>query len=285
MILFTPTANLPPTTALNTTDNTTFNTSTPTFYATGTDPEGDDVVYQLSFQNRWGYYQNPVSSNGITGTNAGQRRAVSFSPTITHKAKYIYNSLRVTGAPTDDLKLEIFSNGSSEPGSLLATASNTVSGTLLTTSQSIQRYDFSEPLTLSSGTTYWAVWSRTGSLDDANYFGVGGSTSASPDGQLARAWNGSAWTTATGSTGGDSDTAGGAARPANTNNAGYPGTNGTNGDGGGGGGGAGIGTSFAANIGGAGGTYGGGGGGSSATNGTAKAGGAGASGWTLIEWA
>lgn len=192
MILFTPTANLPPTTALNTTDNTTFNTSTPTFYATGTDPEGDDVVYQLSFQNRWGYYQNPVSSNGITGNNAGQKRAMSFVPTLTHKAKYVYVSARVSGAPTDDLKLEIYSNGSSQPGSLLTTASNTLPSSTLTTSLSTQRFDFSEPITLTSGTTYWAVWSRTGALDDTNYFGLGGATTTSPDGQLSRIWNGSA---------------------------------------------------------------------------------------------
>jgi len=141
-----------------------------------------------------------------------------------------------------------------------------------------------------SATTYsGSAGGAGGAVSSSPAAGSGGSSNANGAGAGGGGGSGlnssgTTWTTATGSTGGDSDTAGGAARPANTNNAGYPGTNGTNGDGGGGGGGAGIGTSFAANIGGAGGTYGGGGGGSSATNGTAKAGGAGAAGWTLIEW-
>lgn len=91
------------------------------------------------------------------------------------------------------MKLEIYSNGSSQPGSLLTTASNTLPSSTLTTSLSTQRFDFSEPITLTSGTTYWAVWSRTGALDDTNYFGLGGATTTSPDGQLSRIWNGSAW--------------------------------------------------------------------------------------------
>jgi hypothetical protein len=39
--------NQPPTVALNTPNEEVFNTATPTLEFTGTDPEGDDITYQI----------------------------------------------------------------------------------------------------------------------------------------------------------------------------------------------------------------------------------------------
>ena len=77
-----------------------------------------------------------------------------------------------TGSPTDAIQCQLYSDSSGEPGTLIDTASNTVSGAGLTGTKEIHTFLFDAGNFLNVSNGYWLVLSRTGSQDVSNYYNV-----------------------------------------------------------------------------------------------------------------
>lgn len=76
------------------------------------------------------------------------------------------------GSPADNFIISIYSDGSGSPSSLLKSADG-ISGGLLSTSFGTVTGTFSgSPITLNTGTTYWAVLSRSGSASPTDRYTV-----------------------------------------------------------------------------------------------------------------
>lgn len=97
----------------------------------------------------------------------GERVAQSFTPSIDIEATYLAVQVGKSGAPSDYLACELYSDSSGAPGALLAsggllaasvpTAPGWVWWTITTT-------------TLSAGSTYWVVVRRTGSVSSTDHW-------------------------------------------------------------------------------------------------------------------
>ena len=78
------------------------------------------------------------------------------------------------GTPTDNIQAKIYSDSSSDPGTLLATSTSYAIASL-TQGGAVQDFefkdsDFTQPLR--PGSKYWVEFSRTSSTSDTNYFNV-----------------------------------------------------------------------------------------------------------------
>ena len=71
------------------------------------------------------------------GNNTTTRIAQSFQPTVTADICAVKFQLFKTGSPTDALQCELYTNVSGVPDTIIATASNTVSGSGLTATKEI----------------------------------------------------------------------------------------------------------------------------------------------------
>lgn len=147
-------------------------------------------IYDASVGTRYHEVGGTVSLYGPTGTQEkiGQSFQVATTDTYDSIALYLYK----TSTPSDNLTIKVYS-GSIE-GTLVGT-SDTVSsvsvGSYLLASKT---FNFSTPLSLATGTTYWLVLERAGARSEVNYVGpvyVASSTYA--NGQYYQCDNGS-WT-------------------------------------------------------------------------------------------
>jgi hypothetical protein len=96
----------------------------------------------------------------------------------------------LAGTCADNLQLSLYSNSGGVPGSLLCGAA--VGDTIDENIEWVSAVP-STRVTLSTGTTYWLVVERTGSLDNTNYFGVGIDETASYARGTLYAYAGGAW--------------------------------------------------------------------------------------------
>lgn len=95
------------------------------------------------------------------------------------------------GEPTDSLRIELCSDSSGSPGTVLDSAD--IAFSTLTDSLAWVECALVATPSLAPSTTYWIVLSRTGSADPVNYGAVGWSTAAGyADGTVKR-YNGSSW--------------------------------------------------------------------------------------------
>jgi hypothetical protein len=104
-----------------------------------------------------------------------QALAQSFTPTANTSLSTVAFALRKVASPTDNLSLEIRSDSSSRPsGTVLATADNVFSGSVLSTGTSTLTnvFRFSTPVSLTAGTKYWFVVQRSGAIDAVNYYAI-----------------------------------------------------------------------------------------------------------------
>jgi hypothetical protein len=135
-----------------------------------------------------------IENPGASVTLAGPAKvAFSFTLPVTGSwtAGEVAVQVRREGLPADTLKVSLYSNGSSAPGSLLD--SITMSG--LSKRASWVTFTLSNTTTLTYGTTYWIVIERTGGNSTANYYAV----SVDEEGSgTYLVWDGSAWTSKTG---------------------------------------------------------------------------------------
>lgn len=83
--------------------------------------------------------------------------------------------LRVSGAPADNVTCSIQAdNGSGAPSGTTITngTSATIAGGTLTTAYRPSKFTWATPPTLTSGTTYWLVFKRSGANDAANFYQI-----------------------------------------------------------------------------------------------------------------
>jgi hypothetical protein len=119
--------------------------------------------------------QTIKSDYPVFGIAATIKVAQTFKPTVTFPLARFEVFLSKVGVPADQLQLQIYSDNAGVPGTLLVTADNQIQGSgLLVGFDKPTKcvFDFSFSPTLTTGTTYWAVLSRTGPTDEANFYRV-----------------------------------------------------------------------------------------------------------------
>jgi hypothetical protein len=93
--------------------------------------------------------------------------------------------------------MEVYATSGGEPtGSALYTSSTTISGTTLTASQTEQTFEFSG-VSLTGGTTYAFLLTRSGALNSSHCYIVGESSTSLYGGGAAYAYVSSVWTVRT----------------------------------------------------------------------------------------
>lgn len=119
--------------------------------------------------------ENAGVSGWIFGDGTGESKVgTTFTPSVTAPIAKFTFKLRKFGTPSDNVKVELYTNSADVPNTLLATATEQVSGTSIPAGTTFTEYDFNFPNgpTLQAETLYWIVVSRTGSLDASNYYSV-----------------------------------------------------------------------------------------------------------------
>lgn len=116
---------------------------------------------------------NEVSGNSVTATVVGQRYYQTFtlSANATWTVDAIEIQLQTVGGPLDDVKIELYSDSSGSPGSLLKSA--TVNASAIPNAMGWVRFEFDNLQQLSYGVIYGLVVSRTGAIDWDDYYLIG----------------------------------------------------------------------------------------------------------------
>lgn len=129
----------------------------------------------------------------ITLTAYGVKVAQQF--TLAHDADWtvaeVALRVRLVGAPADSLKVELCADSSGSPGTVLD--SGTLASSGITTSMDWRVVTLNNTDTISYGTDYWIVVSRTGSNDADNYYILDVDEDLGYSGGAMKLWTGSAW--------------------------------------------------------------------------------------------
>jgi hypothetical protein len=120
--------------------------------------------------------QVQTTQQNLTGSNPTQR-AESFELSGAETIGSVALKLDKVGSPVDNVQLEIQSNATDRPSTTTLRAATAISGSTLTTSQAWYEFTLTLPLSLSAGTQYWIVFSRSGGNDGVNYYRWGRSSS------------------------------------------------------------------------------------------------------------
>ncbi len=125
--------------------------------------------------------QLTVTSNETFGGTStySQKGSQSFTPLVSGQIILFQISLAKVGSPSDAIKLEIYDNNAGMPGNLLGQADANINGSSLTTDLATQYFTFSSGPVMSANVIYWVVPSRTGSLNNTNYYKIGVAADAS----------------------------------------------------------------------------------------------------------
>jgi hypothetical protein len=131
----------------------------------------------------------------VTLTLVGVKLAQSFTleNNVAWTAAEVTLRVRKVGSPADELKVELCGSSGGNPGSVLD--SGMIDPDDMTTGMDWRVAALSNSVTLTYGTTYWLVISRTGSNDADNYYVVDVSEEAEYTLGSLKLWNGSAWVT------------------------------------------------------------------------------------------
>lgn len=155
------------------------------------EPSGTDGAIALQIGSSFTIGMTPGPSGSMSvGSVAFQRRGMSFVATGNMLGVYVQPTK--TGAPTDDMVVEIQTDSGGHPsGSVVnsATIPNVDFGS--TTENSHPKY-YPLAATLTPSLTYWLVFRRTGSLNDSNYPSVAWGTDLYSNGGT-QYYNGSVW--------------------------------------------------------------------------------------------
>lgn len=95
------------------------------------------------------------------------------------------------GSPTDNLTVELCADGTSAPGTVLASA--TLAGASVPEHLNWVTLTLSTRVSLALSTTYWIVLRRSGANDATNYYKTDGNESLGYTRGSFKIWNGSAW--------------------------------------------------------------------------------------------
>lgn len=140
-------------------------------------------------------FTNELPGASVTLVVHGQKVAQSFSlaANTSWTVDQVAVQLRKVGAPADSVKLELCADSAGSPGTVLASA--TVAAANIYTTATWIAFDLGNTVTISYGTTYWLVLSRTGANAIDDYYmtavdeGLGYSRGA------LKLWTGAAWAT------------------------------------------------------------------------------------------
>lgn len=148
------------------------------------------MLYQLDQQ------QTSGSSGFDLGDSTANKVAQSFKPSISAAvSKIIVNFTASNGTPTDNVRCDIYSDNNGVPGSLIVSGDTIIAASKVGSNIA---FFFSAKYVLVANTRYWFVFSRTGALDDTNFYLINLGSSATdslyPKGEM-RIYNGSSWVT------------------------------------------------------------------------------------------
>lgn len=131
----------------------------------------------------------------VRGAVRCHKVAQSFSivGSVAWQAYTIAVQVKRVESPTDSLRIELCSDSSGSPGTVLDSAD--VAFSTITDGMTWVEATLDDTPTLSASTLYWIVLSRTGSGDPVNYGAVGWSTAAGYADGLVKRYDGSTWTT------------------------------------------------------------------------------------------
>lgn len=140
----------------------------------------------------------PDGTTVETVTAYGQRVYQTFA--LGYNDTWTVNTVelrvRAVGAPTDSLRVSIYTDSAGAPGTLLEQA--TVAGSTLTDDVAWVSIPFANTTALAYGTTYGLVIDRTGSMDALNFYEVEIDTDAGYSRGVMSLHDGTAYQTATG---------------------------------------------------------------------------------------
>ena len=189
--------NRPPTVNLNTpADGSSISTTTPILQFTGTDPDGDEVEYEVqvdrvnTFDSSISWQDSYSENNQDNGINFGTPTGINIISAVGQAftgnggpINTVKFYLKKVGSPTGTLTAKIYNitgtygTDATPTGSPLAT-SNTVDVSTLSTAYQLITFTFPTPYTTTNGTHY-IVTCEDSSASDTDYV-VAGSDSSSP---------------------------------------------------------------------------------------------------------
>ena len=111
------------------------------------------------------------------------------------KVASVQIGLRKDGAPTDGVVAQIWNSDGLFPSTQVGQSSSVVPAASLTTANApvTQTLTFTPPINVIAGNTYALVMSRTGALDNVNYFGLSYETAGTFPGYALRKYQSGAW--------------------------------------------------------------------------------------------
>lgn len=140
-------------------------------------------------------FVNELPSASVTLVVHGQKVAQSFSLAAdnTWTVNKIEINCKKVGAPADSMQVDLCSDSAGSPGSVLV--SDTVVAADIGTDSDWIEFDMGNTQSISYGTTYWIVVSRTGSNDIDDYYVVDVDEDLGYSRGSLKLYTGSAWTT------------------------------------------------------------------------------------------
>ncbi len=129
----------------------------------------------------------------VTLTVHGQKMAQSFSlgAALSWTVERILVRVQRMGAPADNVVVQLCADNAGAPGTVIEQVS--VAASAISTAMEWSAFVFGNTNTISYGTTYWIVISRSGANDAQNYYMVDVDEALSyPRGAL-KLWTGAAW--------------------------------------------------------------------------------------------
>jgi hypothetical protein len=142
------------------------------------------------------YAETNVDTDLAVGQAAtNERRAQGFKIPVTSKVGRVSLWLKATGAPTDNLTVQIQTNSGGVPSGTVVTngGSNPVAGSSVGASYGWVAFDFPVPPQLTGGAQYHLALGRSGPVDGANYYLWGADQSSPGYGDGAGSVYGGSW--------------------------------------------------------------------------------------------
>lgn len=156
--------------------------------------ENMDDVHQIGISGTW---TDEAAGNTIKITPGDQESfdniAMSFTPATSWTCTHVAVKCRRIGTPSDNFRIGIYPDSSGVPGTVL-TANETL-GSALFTELTWTEFEFSTPVALTGGSTYWIGIRRTGSADPTDAYEVAMDEDLGYSGGTAILYNGSSWVT------------------------------------------------------------------------------------------
>lgn len=149
----------------------------------------------LTYQRNTGSESYKESANQMQtmgGASGNQKIAQSFQlASLSWSADQVALRIKKVGAPADTVTVDLCSDSSGAPGTVLSTTS--IVGTSLDINTNWVTLSLSTRIALSASTTYWLVIRRSGSVDAANYYMLDGNEALGYSRGVLRLYNGSSW--------------------------------------------------------------------------------------------